>query len=603
MTGTARIYGKVLEEMRRHAWRLTAAIAEVLLISAFEVLKPWPLKIVIDSVLGNARPQLSWLQNMSQGELLVVSCLGLIGLYLMLVLLQVSNNYLTISIGQRMVNDLRSRLFEHLQRLSLSFHRRREVGDLMMRINYDTFSVQTIAMNGMFPVLSSLILLGSMFLMMLRIDTVLTVVALGVVPLLLILIGSISGRIDRLATGARMKESDLYNVAHRALSSIHVVQAFTREAEVHREFVEKSSESLSENLRLYLFQTLYSGAVNVLIAAGTAVVIYVGALHVMDHRLTVGDLVVFVTYLASLYAPINQLFQTYGQVHSAVAGMRRCLELLEMEPEIRDRPDARPAGRLRGAIEFRDVTFGYGPGEPVLRHIGFKADPGETVAIVGPTGAGKTTLTSILARFYEQQEGAVEIDGQRVEQFTIRSLRENIAIVLQPPMVLSDSIRANIALGKPSATADEIARAAQMARLGPLLEKLPEGLNTLVGPGGHQLSQGEAQRVTIARALIKNAPILIMDEPTSALDAQTESLVMAAVQEVMRGRTTLVIAHRLATIQNATRILVLRDGRIEEQGTFNELIRAGGFFSYLYSLQSSAPQAGEAEAAEKLKAV
>ena len=525
-------------------------------------------------------------------ELLTAACLGLIALYLGLSILQVSNNYLTISIGQRMVNDLRARLFDHLQRLSLSFHRRREVGDLMMRINYDTFSVQTIAMNGMFPILSSLILLAGMFVMMLRIDGVLTAVAVAVVPLLLILIASISQRIDRLATGAQAKESNLYNVAHRALSAIHVVQAFTREADVHREFVEKSSESLSENLRLYTFQTLYSGAVNILVACGTALVIYVGALHVMEHRLTIGDLVVFVTYLASLYAPINQLFQTYGQVQSAVAGMRRCLELLELEPEIKDRPDARPAGRLLGAVEFRGVTFGYDSGEPVLKEISFKADPGETVAIVGPTGAGKTTLTSLLARFYEQQSGTIEIDRRRIEEFTLRSLRENIAIVLQPPMVLSDSIRANIALGKPSATGDEITRAAQMARLGPLLAKLPNGLDEVVGPGGHQLSQGEAQRVTIARALIKNAPILIMDEPTSALDAETESLVMAAVQEVMRGRTTLVIAHRLATIQNATRILVLRDGRIEEQGPFQELISAGGFFSYLYNLQSQSPQAG-----------
>jgi ATP-binding cassette subfamily B protein len=600
MMGTARIYAQVAAQMRRHAGRLILAIAEVLLMSALEVLKPWPLKIVIDSVLGTAKPQMAWLQGMTRGGLLAAACAGLIALYLAVSFFQVTNNYLTISIGQRMVNDLRSRLFEHLQRLSLAFHRRREVGDLMMRINYDTFSVQTIAMNGMFPILSSLILLAAMFLMMLRIDQVLTLVALGVVPLLLILIGSISGRLDRLATGARIKESDLYNVAHRALSAIHVVQAFTREAEVHREFVEKSSASLSENLRLYLFQTLYSGAVNILIAAGTALVIYVGALHVMEHRLTVGDLVVFVTYLASLYAPINQLFQTYGQVQSAVAGMRRCLELLDLEPEIRDRPDARPAGRLSGAVEFRDVTFAYGPGEPVLKNISFRADPGETVAIVGPTGAGKTTLTSLLARFYEQQGGAIEIDGQRTEQYTIRSLRENISIVLQPPMVLSDTIRANIALGKPSATLDEIARAAQMARLGPLLAKLPDGLETVVGAGGHQLSQGEAQRVTIARALIKNAPMLIMDEPTSALDAETEALVMAAVQEVMRGRTTLVIAHRLSTIQNATRILVLRDGRIEEQGSFDQLIKAGGFFSYLYGLQS---QPGGSAEAEKLKAV
>ncbi len=589
---TARIYAQVITEMRRHAGRLALAVAEVLVISLLEVLKPWPLKVVIDSVLGGAKPQLTWLQGIPPGNLLLLACLGLIALYLCLSVLQVSNNYLTISIGQRMVNDLRARLFQHLQRLSLAFHRRREVGDLMMRINYDTFSVQTIAMNGMFPILSSLILLAGMFVMMLRIDGVLTAVAVAVVPLLLILIASISKRIDQLATGARAKESNLYNVAHRALSAIHVVQAFTREADVHREFVEKSSESLSENLRLYTFQTLYSGAVNILVACGTALVIYVGALHVMEHRLTIGDLVIFVTYLASLYAPINQLFQTYGQVQSAVAGLRRCLELLELEPEIKDRPGARSAGRLLGAVEFRNVTFGYDSGEPVLKEISFKADPGETVAIVGPTGAGKTTLTSLLARFYEQQSGTIEIDERRIEEFTLRSLRENIAIVLQPPMVLSDTIRANIALGKPSATGDEIARAAQMARLGPLLAKLPNGLDELVGPGGHQLSQGEAQRVTIARALIKNAPILIMDEPTSALDAETESLVMAAVQEVMRGRTTLVIAHRLATIQNATRILVLRDGRIEEQGPFQELISAGGFFSYLYGLQSQSPQAG-----------
>src|SRR5208337_2582357 len=226
----------------------------------------WPLKIVIDNVLGGAPPQLRWLRNMPAPELLTAACVGLIVLYFGLSILQVSNNYLTISIGQRMVNDLRARLFDHLQRLSIGFHRRREVGDLMMRINYDTFSVQTIAMNGMFPILSSLILLAGMFVMMMRIDPTLTAVALAIVPLLLILIASISKRIDRLATGAKLKESDLYNVAYRALSAIHVVQAFTREADVHREFVEKSSESLSENLRLYTFQTLYSGAVNILVA-------------------------------------------------------------------------------------------------------------------------------------------------------------------------------------------------------------------------------------------------------------------------------------------------------------------------------------------------
>jgi len=422
---------------------------------------------------------------------------------------------------------------------------------------------------------------------MIRMDATLTLIALVIVPALLVLIAAISRPIDRLARRARVKESRVYDVAHRALSAIHVVQAFTREAEAHREFVETSRASLSENLKLYTFQTVYSGAVNMLIAAGTALVIYVGARHALAGKLTIGDLVVFTTYLASLYGPINQMFQTYGMVQSAKAGMRRCLELLELEPEIRDRPGARALGRSRGEIEFDDVVFGYDANTPVLKGVSFKARPGETIAIVGPTGAGKSTMASLLARFYEPQRGRIRIDGQDISELTLKSLRGNISIVLQPPLVLTESVRSNIALGKPGATDQEIERAARMARLEPVLDKLPNRLDEVVGQGGHALSQGEAQRVTIARAMVKDAPILIMDEPTSALDAETEAMVLAAVQEAMRGRTTLVIAHRLSTIQNADRILVLRDGVIEEQGDFAELVARGGFFSQLYNLQAT----------------
>jgi len=584
--GTVRVYSQSVRYLRPYAGRFALAVLEVLLIGAVEVLKPWPLKIVIDNVLGGASLRSEWLPAIAPDALLVAACASLVILYLGLALLQVTNNYLTISIGQRMVNDLRSRLFEHLQRLSLSFHRRRELGDLMMRVTYDTFSIQTIAMNGLFPILSAAILLGGMFAVMIRIDATLTLIALVIVPALLILIAAISRPIDRLASRARLKESRVYDVAHRALSAIHVVQAFTREAEAHREFVETSRESLGENLKLYTFQTVYSGAVNVLIAAGTALVIYVGARHAMAGKLTVGDLVVFTTYLASLYGPINQMFQTYGMVQSAKAGMRRCLELLDLEPEIRDRPGARALARARGEIEFDDVVFGYDSGTPVLKGISFKAIAGETIAIVGPTGAGKSTMASLLARFYEPQRGHIRIDGQDISELTLKSLRGNISIVLQPPLVLTESVRSNIALGKPGASEEEIERAARLARLEPVLAKLPNRLDEVVGQGGHSLSQGEAQRVTIARAMVKDAPILIMDEPTSALDAETEAMVLAAVQESMRGRTTLVIAHRLSTIQNADRILVLRDGVIEEQGNFAELVTRGGFFSQLYNLQS-----------------
>ncbi|HEY6421377.1 MAG TPA: ABC transporter ATP-binding protein [Candidatus Binataceae bacterium] len=584
--GTLALYREALRRMRPHLGRLLVAVGVVLAAAAAEVIKPWPLKIVIDNVLRGAPIQSRWIAPMPPGGLLAAACVSLVVVYAVVGILNVIANYLTISIGQRMVNDLRAQMFDHLQRLSLSFHRRREVGDLMVRIAYDTYSVQTIAINGFFPLLSAGVLLAGMFAVMIRMDATLTVVALAVIPMLIILIVSISGRIDRLAGGARVKESRLYTVAHSALASIHVVQAFTRESESYREFVESSSASLGETLKLYTLQSIYAGAINIMIAVGTALVIYLGARHAMSGKLTIGDLVVFITYLASLYQPVNQISQTFGQIEGAKAGLRRCLELLQIDPEIKDRPGAETLGRARGEIEFDGVVFGYDPARPVLKGVSFQAHPGQTVAIVGPSGAGKTTMASLLARFYDPQQGMVRIDGRDIRGLKVNSLRGNVAMVLQPPLVVGDTLRMNIAFGKPGVSESQVKRAAEMARLGPVLKTLPQGLDETVGQGGHSLSEGEAQRVTIARALLKDAPILIMDEPTSALDTETESMVLAAVQEAMRGRTTLVIAHRLSTIQNADRILVLRDGEIVEQGTFDELLASQGFFNYLYNIQA-----------------
>ena len=584
--GTIALYRYALLQMRRNWGRLTISLIAVLLASIAEVLKPWPLKIVIDNVLRGAPVSMRWIPAMPTAELLVVACIGLVILYTILGLLNVTTNYLTIAIGQRMVNELRARMFDHLQRLSLSFHRRREIGDLMVRIAYDTFAIQTIAMNGFYPIVSAMILLLAMFFVMLKMDVTLTLIALGVIPMLVLLIISVSGRIDELAGGARIKESRLYTVAHTALAAIHVVQAFTRENESYSEFVESSSDSLRQTLRLYVLQTIYAGGVQIMIACGTALVIYIGARHVMNGHLTIGDLVVFTTYLASLYAPVNQISQTFGAIQGAKAGLRRCLELLEIDPEIKDRPDAVAIGRAHGAIEFDNVAFGYEPGRPVLKGISFKAEPGETIAIVGPSGSGKTTMASLLARFYDPQSGVIRVDGHDVRGLKLESLRRNVAMVLQPPLVVGGTVRINVAFGRPGVTDAEIAHAIEQARLGPVIAKLDRGLDEIVGQGGHSLSEGEAQRVTIARALLKDAPILIMDEPTSALDAETESLVMAAVEDAMQGRTTLVIAHRLSTIQNADRILVLRDGLIVEQGKFDELLAREGFFNYLYNIQA-----------------
>lgn len=581
-----KLYLEVFRRMRPHLWRLAFALTAVALTSAGEVLKPWPLKIVIDNVLRRGAIANAWLASLARPELLTAACAALVVLYVALAILNVTNNYITIAIGQRMVNELRAQMFDRLQRLSLSFHRRREVGDLMVRIAYDTFSLQTIAMNGIFPVVSSIVMLAGMIIVMFKMDASLTLAAVAVVPLLIMLMIAVSRRIDQLASGARIKESRLYTVAHQALAAIHVVQAFTREEESYREFVQSSSESLGETLKLYTFQTFYAGAVNVMIALGTAVVIYIGALHAESGKLTIGDLIVFTTYLASMYAPVNQVFQTYGLIEGAKAGLKRCLELIDIEPDIKDRPNARTLGRSRGEIEFDNVVFSYDAARPVLKSISFRAEPGQTIAIVGPSGAGKTTMASLAARFYDPIAGTIRIDGTDIRELTLASLRGNIAMVLQPPMVLAGTMRSNIALGRPLATERQIAQAASMARLDSLISRLPRGLDEIVGQGGHALSEGEAQRVTIARALLKDAPMLIMDEPTSALDTETESMVLDAVRDLMRGRTTLVIAHRLSTIQNADLILVLRDGLIAERGSFSELLSERGFFSYLYNLQS-----------------
>jgi ATP-binding cassette subfamily B protein len=602
---TAAIYREVLAAMRRHVMRLALACIEVLLIAGLELLKPWPLKIVIDNVLGGrplrlGRPLGLCLEPVAipRKELLVFACGGLVGLYLLLALLQAANNYLTIDVGQRMVADLRARLFDHLNRLALSFHRRHETSDLMVRVTYDSYAIQAIAINGVFPVFASLVLLAGMFAAMAHVDLPLTLAALAIVPLLTVTIFALGPHIDRVAVGARSKESEVYNEAHRTLSAIEVMQAFTAEESAARQFSARSRASLSENLRLYVLQTCYGGAVNVVIGAGGAAVIYLGARQVAAGRLTIGGLVVFVTYLASLYTPISRLFQTYGNLHSAVAGLRRCMELLYSPLEIADRPDAAALGRPCGVLEFRGVTFRYGIGPVVLKGVTFAAYPGEMLAIVGPSGAGKTSLVRLMARFYEANSGVVAIDGRPIQALTLRSLRQALALVPQPPILVSGSIRANIALGNPAAGAAEIERAARLAQLEPLLKRMPLGIDQLVGQGGAQLSQGEAQRIAIARALLKDAPMLVMDEPTSALDPLTEMRIMEAVRACARQRTIIVIAHRLSTVRHADRILVLRGGRIEEQGSFSDLVARGGFFSYLYRLHNCdagplGPAAGE----------
>jgi ATP-binding cassette subfamily B protein/subfamily B ATP-binding cassette protein MsbA len=584
MVQTLRVIRKVLARLAPYRWPFVFAVLQVLAIGALELAKPWPLKLVVDSVLGGQAPGLG-LDGLGAMALLAVACAALVAVYGLLGVLSVTSNYATIGLGQRMVNDFRSELYAHLQRLSLRFHARRDAGDLFYRLTSDTFAIQALTMNAFFPVLSSTVMLVGMLVVMLRLDWLLTVVALGVVPVLLLAIFAMSRRIVTLATDARIKESALWGMAQRTIHAIRVIQAFTTEEDEHRRFVSTSGASLAAYLRLYTVQTAYSAVVNVLIAVGTAAVLWVGATHVLQHELTVGQVLIFTTYLASLYAPINTLTQSYGLIQGARVGAERVFELLETAPDLPDGTRDLARAEVRGAVTFEDVEFRYEAGRPVLRGVSFHAPPGSLVALVGATGAGKTTLVSLLPRFYDASAGRVLLDGVDVREFRLRPLRRQVGMVLQPPLVFPSTLRENIAYGSPDATPEQIGRAASLAQLDEFLARLPDGLETVVGEGGATLSAGEQLRITIARALLRDAPLLILDEPTSALDVVTEARVMRGLEELTAGRTTFVIAHRLSTVRRADVILVLAEGRIAEQGSFAELMARGGLFASLYETQ------------------
>ncbi len=574
---------KFLPFVRPYWGRVAWAVAQVFLITGFELMKPWPLKVVIDNVLGNQPLDFSLTAGWSTAALLSLACVSLVVISLVGGLLTVLHNYTTIGVGQRMVNDLRGALYAHLQRLSLAFHGRQKVGDLMYRVTADSFAVQTMVMNGLLPIASALVLMGGMLFVLIPLDPLLTVLSLTVVPPLFMLIALFNRKISDLATEVRDNESVVYSLVQWAMSAMKVVQAFTKEEEEYRRFMGASRASLGSTLRLYSWQTLYSAIVNGVIATGTALVVYVGARSVMTGTLTVGQLIVFISYLAQLYVPINQITQSWGLIAGARIGARRCFEILETEPDLKDGTKDFPEGRAKGEVAWKDVTFRYREDMSVLRGIDLTIPAGTKVAIIGSTGAGKSTMLSLLPRFFDPSTGVVSIDGVDVREYQIKSLRQQIGMVLQPPMIFPLSVRDNIAYGRPEATEEEVIQAAKLARIHDRVMAMAQGYDTPVGEAAQTLSEGEKQRLTIARAILRDAAILILDEPTSALDVETEALVMEGIERLTEGRTTFIIAHRLSTVRSADIILVLRDGVIAEKGSFSELIRQNGIFAELYN--------------------
>jgi len=562
------------------------------------VLRPWPLKLIIDNVLKDQPlpDRVNWIAVLPGGA----SPMGLLGwlagatvlIFLTSRAISILRGYIQTGVGNRMVYDLGADLFDHLQRLSLRFHGRQRAGDLVRRVTTDSDCVRKLVISVFLPVLTSLVSLVMMFAIMWRLDRILSLLALIITPILVVLIRILNKPMTERTYQHQELEGEMMALAEQTLTAVPLVQAFGREEYEDRRFRSLCQKTLRAYLRALFSQVQFNVGVGAATAAGTAAIIVVGGMHVLEGSLSVGGLLVFISYLASLYSPLETLAYISVSFASAAARARRVLEVLEEGVEVPDAPDAqplpvRPVG-ARGHVSLEQVTFGYEPGRPVLKDITLEARPGETVALVGPTGAGKSTLISLIPRFFDPWEGRVMFHGMDVRQIKLISLREQVALMLQEPFLLPLSAAENIAYGRPGASRDEVVEAAVAASADEFVRQLPQGYDTVIGERGATLSGGEKQRLAIARALLKDAPVLILDEPTSALDAQTETSLLEALERLMEGRTTFIIAHRLSTIRQADRIVVLDEGVVVETGTHQELLASGGVYYHLHKLQFGA---------------
>lgn len=577
--------------LRPHIGQLVIGFIAIAGESAANLLQPWPLKIVLDDVL-RSKASHAWTMDLIHRfvganaiAVLRFACAAVLAIAVLDAICTYGEKYLTTSVAQWISYDLRLTIYGHIQKLSLAFHDNKRTGDLISRVTDDIEAIQSFIMNGLLGVLINAMTLLGMIGVMFWLNWKFTLIALSVVPILFVMVYSYTRRIKKATREVRKKEGEITSVVQEVLSSIRVVKAFAREDYEVRRLEQESLEAVDIALRARTLKAKLTPLVGIVVAIGTGLVLWFGARLVMSGSLTAGSLVVFILYLGKMYKPMQEISKMTDTYSKAAVGYERLREILDTNPEVRDIAKAKRAPKFRGEIEFDHVSFSYTSESQTLKNVTFKIETGHVSALVGPTGAGKTSIISLLARFYDPEEGVIRIDGKDIKQFQQKSLRQQMSFVLQDTVLFHAPVWQNIAYGKPGSTRAEIIKAAEMANAAEFIEKLPDGYNTVLGERGMTLSGGQRQRIAIARAVIRNTPILLLDEPTSGLDSASEKLVFEALDRLMEGRTVVVIAHRLSTIQRADVIFVVDNGMIVERGKHEELLKQNGLYAELHNLQ------------------
>ncbi|OHU18922.1 ABC transporter ATP-binding protein [Mycobacteroides franklinii] len=584
---------RLILELIRPYRRLIAWIFAVLVVQiAVGLAAPWPLKVVLDSVVGN-HPLPGWLHGLLQpmlggeGRMHVagLAAIMLVAIAVVAAIATYAANYLTETVGQRIGNDLRTRAYHHLQQLSLNYFDTHRVGPILSTLTDDVDTIQDFASASTLGIATDLLTIAGMLVLMLWLQWDFTLVALAVAPLLLLFVSRIRKSVKAATHEVRQRESDIVAVAEEGLQSIRVVKAFDREELQERQLAIVGQQAVNAALNARRVKSVVSPIVAVVVAACTALVLWRGSALILAGVMTAGTLTVFIAYLTSFFKPVQDLAKLTNTIAMASVGVDRVNALLNAETAIEEKADAVDPGRIRGALSFERVAFSYDSATPVLRDVTFEVEPGQLVGVVGHTGSGKSSLVSLIPRFYDPSMGTVRIDGVDLRDYKLHELRRHIAYVLQDTVLFRGTIRDNIAFGRPDADHEEVVEMAKLANAHEFISEMAQGYDSPVGERGLTLSGGQRQRIGIARALIRDSPILILDEPTAALDAESERLVMSALQRLMRDRTVITIAHRLSTIREADKIVVLEEGRVVEQGTHKDLLTAGGRYADLHRIQ------------------